>query len=502
MKPHLMYRDRDFDSEAALRNRHEDLTQDLELNTLFTAMAKKDQFLFDISKQVILTGLDNIDSIKYRQDILRDCLENAEIVREIYQLTLIAKQNKHRRWLGIYARNPRGILSSAVQMMLMFSELLKELKTISDKYAKNFSSEGFVTFFTMIGNELDQAYLMEIDDHLKALQFKNGMLASVNLGKGNEGDAYTLRLPKKGSTSWIRAIVGRLSNTSPEHSFVIPSNDESGHRTLSELIDRSVRDAAEALAKSANHVDNFFKNLQNELAFYLGCLNLADKLKDLNSPISFPVVHPAHHKVHDFQELYDVCLALTINEEVVGNTVNASGKEMIIITGANQGGKSTFLRSVGLAQLMMEAGMYVPAEHFEANISDGVFTHYKREEDTTMKSGKLDEELVRMSKIVDQLSSHALVLFNESFSSTNESEGSEIARQITQALIDSHIMVAFVTHMYTFAHAYYEESRPDFVFLRAEREPDGSRTFKLTEGAPLETSFGKDIFNQVFCEDN
>ncbi|GLI35569.1 hypothetical protein DAMNIGENAA_30020 [Desulforhabdus amnigena] len=71
----------------------------------------------------------------------------------------------------------------------------------------------------------------------------------------------------------------------------------------------------------------------------------------------------------------------------------------------DQGGKSIFLRSIGLAQLMMQCDMFVPAESFSSNVCEGLFTHYKREEDPAMKSGKLDEELSRMSEIVDNLSS-------------------------------------------------------------------------------------------------
>ncbi len=66
--------------------------------------------------------------------------------------------------------------------------------------------------------------------------------------------------------------------------------------------------------------------------------------------------------------------------------------ELLIITGANQGGKSTFLCAVGLAQVMMQCGMFVAAESFSANVCDGIYTHYKREEDASMRSGKLDEE--------------------------------------------------------------------------------------------------------------
>jgi hypothetical protein len=109
-----------------------------------------------------------------------------------------------------------------------------------------------------------------------------------------------------------------------------------------------------------------------------------------------------------------------------------------------------FLRSVGLAQLMMQCGLFVPAESFRSGLCDGVFTHYRREEDETMKSGKLDEELGRMSEIVDHLMTRPMVLFNESFAATNEREGWEIARQIVFALMGKRIRVFYVTHLFEF----------------------------------------------------
>jgi len=71
--------------------------------------------------------------------------------------------------------------------------------------------------------------------------------------------------------------------------------------------------------------------------------------------------------------LYDICLALTVKRKVVSNDVNADKKDLVIITGANQGGKSTFLRSIGLSQMMMQCGMFTPAETFTANVCDGPF---------------------------------------------------------------------------------------------------------------------------------
>ncbi len=103
-----------------------------------------------------------------------------------------------------------------------------------------------------------------------------------------------------------------------------------------------------------------------------------------------------------------------------------------------------------------------------------------------------------MSQIADRLTPGALVLFNESFAATNEREGSEIARQIVRALVESRVRVLFVTHLYDFAHSLAREPASRTLFLRAQRQPDGRRAFRLVVGEPLETSYGADLLRRIF----
>jgi DNA mismatch repair ATPase MutS len=131
-------------------------------------------------------------------------------------------------------------------------------------------------------------------------------------------------------------------------------------------------------------------------------------------------------------------------------------------------------------------------------LCNGLFTHYKREEDATMQRGKLDDELARLSAIADVVRPDAMLLFNESFAATNEREGAEIAGQIVRALLERGIRVFFVTHMYAFAHGLSDAAQSDALFLRAERRDDGTRTFKLREGRPLQTSYGADLYEELF----
>ena len=92
----------------------------------------------------------------------------------------------------------------------------------------------------------------------------------------------------------------------------------------------------------------------------------------------------------------------------------------------------------------------------------------------------------------------AMLLCNESFASTNEREGSEIARQIVRAMRGAGIRVFFVTHLYDLARGCYADPGPSALFLRAERQPDGRRTFRLVVGEPLPTSHGQDVYAEVF----
>ncbi|MDN5344605.1 MAG: hypothetical protein PWQ18_716 [Clostridia bacterium] len=500
MKVFLMYKDHNFDLQQELPSNEQVLTQDLELNTLFNAMARGDEFLFKVAKKAILSCLNNdLDTILYRQDILRDCLRNSSIVRAIYYIAVESIESEKKNYLSIFSRYPAAILYRSVEVLQMFVGMLKKLRTIADEHADKFESEGFTAFFAMLNEELDDEYFAGVQNHLRELKFRDGVLISAELGKGNKGINYILRKPRDKKQSWMERI---FAPKPPVYTFYISERDESGARALSELKDRGINLVANALAQSTDHILSFFNVLRTELAFYVGCLNLHEQLAPKGEPMSFPLPLPPGERRHSFNGLYDVCLALSLEQRIVGNDVNADNKDLVIITGANQGGKSTFLRSIGLAQLMMQCGMFIPAESFRANVCDGLFTHYKREEDATMKSGKLDEELSRMSDIVDHITSNSIVLFNESFAATNEREGSEIARQIVCALLEKRIKVFFVTHLYEFAHGFYDKKMANALFLRAERQADGTRTFKLIAGEPLQTSYGEDLYNSIFGKGN
>ena len=496
MKVHLLYEDQDFDFAAGLPPGHGELMQDLELTTLLQAMAAGDKFLTEVSQQVLLTSLRDPEAIRYRQRVLADCLAQPEVIREMYDIAVGTLQDKRRLWGGYGGsyQSASSNLSGAVAHLEAYLVRLRQLRTIADEHAGKFSSDGLRTLFATIHRELDDEYFEEVSSHLKQLRFRAGVPISAGLGRDNSGGGFVLRVPGDGHRRWAERL-GLGPRTS--YSFTLPPRDEAGANILSDLTSRGINLVADAAAQSADHIGSYFTMLRGELGFYVGCLNLADRLAAKGVPTAVPEPARPASLAFSCAGLRDACLELQSPGPVVGNDVAADGKPIVIITGANSGGKSTFLRSVGVAQLMMQCGLFVTAGSYRADVAHGIFTHFIRAEDPGMTSGRLDDELRRMSAIADQIGPHCLVLFNESFAGTNEREGSEIGYQVARALLDAQVRVFFVSHRFEFAERFHREHPRSALFLRAERQPDGRRTYKLAVREPLPTSFGEDLYYQL-----
>lgn len=493
MKARLMYRDRDADVDRPLPVNADELEQDLGLGTLLDAMARGDSYLRDRARAALHASLVDPDEILFRQQILADCLEQPALVRRLYDLAVEGVGTKKKAHFFWYRDSPDALLQKSLKMLELLADVLRRVRQMVDEHATKFRSDGVTRLLVTLQDELDDEYLRTLDYHLRELRFRRGALISASLGTANRGTSYVLRKPLD------RRLRERLTpGGAPSYSFTIADRDQHGLQAIAELRGRGINHAAGALAQATDHILDFFGMLRAELGFYVGCLNLHEQLAERSRPTCFPVPLAAVPRVFSVRGLYDASLGFHLDGPVVGNDVDGDGKRLVMITGANQGGKSTFLRSVGLAQMLLQAGLFVPADSFSASVCESIFTHFKREEDTTMTHGKLDEELSRMSEIADRITPGCLLLCNESFAATNEREGSEIARHVIRAMLDAGVTVFFVTHLFDLGDSLYRERLEHALFLRAERRSDGRRTFRIEPGEPLPTSYGADSYRRIF----
>ena len=501
MKVHLLFADKDPARAGDLPAQADALVRDLGLDTLLDAMADGDDFLRTVAHRTLLSPLSDVDEIHHRQQVLTDCLGHPQVVRRVYDIAVEALESRHKGRGWILGDSPYSVLQRSIELLEPLLDPLRQLRQLRDQHVDDFESPGFRALFDTIGRELPDDYFAEIEDHLHRLRFANGVFMTAGLGATGAGTDYVLRKPASSTRGW-RELLGldelpwfREPST---YVYRLPSRDEAGARALSELKDRGLKLVADALAESTDHILAFFAMLSWELAYYLGCVHLQEELTGKGLSVCMPTVATTEPFQLDTHGLYDAALGLRLDQRVVGNDVSADGVSLVMITGANQGGKSTLLRALGIAQLMAGAGMFCAADAYRASISPAVFTHFKREEDAAMESGKLDEELARMSSIVDALHPHDLVLFNESFASTNEREGAQIARQIIDGLRESGVRIVFVTHMFELAQPLHTQAPNHALFLRPERLDSGQRTFRLVEGGPTQTSHGVDVFDRIF----
>lgn len=190
-----MHAGRDFDLAAELPPQEPALVQDLELETLLRTMAAGDELILDVAKRALLLSLRDPEAIAYRQQVLSECLDHPEVVRELYDLGGEALKAEKRIWGSLLRDSPRNLLSTSIQKMEVFVDFLRRLRAMADEHGDKFGSPGFSRFFAMLREELDEPYFALIESHLKALKFNRGMLMSAQLTTGNKGTGYTLRQP-------------------------------------------------------------------------------------------------------------------------------------------------------------------------------------------------------------------------------------------------------------------------------------------------------------------
>jgi DNA mismatch repair ATPase MutS len=463
------------------------LLADLELHRILESMADGDKVVYDACENAILRPLHDADAIRYRQAILADARENPDAVRRLYE---IASMTDNIEGYFLSPTRLAETFANAVELLKIYTKLLAELREVTDKTLPKFQSEGFRNMLTMFQRELTDEFFSEAREHISEMKNVDNILISAKLGRNLQSVNYALRRKEKGY--WLRWHLSIAYTADAE-------KHPEGLDDIKRRRERAINKATNVLAQSAEYLKGFFAMLRRELAFYIGCLNLIGTLGEAGMTVCVPALLPVESTERVWRGMYDVSLVLTKRSAVIGNDLESSGKSLFVITGANQGGKSTFLRSIGQAQLMAQCGMPVGAEGFSAPIRrGGVYTHFIREEEGYMRRGKLDEELDRMSKIADHLERGSMLLFNESFASTNEREGSEICGQITRALVENGMEVFTVTHLYTFAASFHGSGVTQY--LLAQRRDDAERTFKILPGEPLETAFGEDLYQKIFIQ--
>ena len=501
MLPSLLYSGAKPKHPAMFDNR-EDLVKDLGMESVISAMGRGVPAIMDTARATLFESpAVDCGKIPFRQRIIKDAISNRHIFLELYELTAASVSKYEEARLKSqpgYARVAPVTLRirTACELLGILITLADRVRITLEKIDAGAVSAGlsaYIREFKAFYSKNFIASACREIENVGRISEGAGLKLGVRIGNGMKGSKYAIR-------SVNQPVFMKRAAKRKGAAFVLDTFQQQ-FKAL-ELRDAAVHKLLNIMNAVVLQTADDLKTLYYELGFYVGCMNLIESVEGLGLPVCFPTEVKDGSDALAFDGLVDISLALSRNVLPVPNSVNMDGVRLTVVTGANQGGKSTFLRSVGCAQLMAQCGMFVTARELLFCARPRIFTHFCKPEDAAMNSGKLDEELVRLGFIVDRLVPESILLMNESFSSTAELEGAAIAREVIGAFRETRVKVIFVTHLYDFARSVElsNATDSDALFLRAERRDDGSRTYMLKKGFSLPTSYGMDLFNELFPE--
>ena len=502
MRVWLLYPDREFDLKNSYAKK-EDLIKDLNFHIVYKMMSKEDDYFYQVANKVMMKPLLTKRDIEYRHGMMKDSLKCGDEFMQIYDIARVAVKSVNE-YNDAYERRKGdlGAASMVTELLNFMDFLVKQLSKLSffiDEYRPNFSSEAMLSFCDRFKEEYSDERMEKILAELNNLDFwtAGGKLTiSGTCGQGMKldnlivNDVVRRRRRKAAKTM---SVVEKVNLMFKQNAFAL-EEDEDRHEAK-ELEKIAIAHILRVYDDFIKELEQFFEQLKLQMAFYAACANFYKRLDEIGLPMCFPEV--AEEGNGTYIGLYELTYAIYIQKKPVVNGLRMGDKRLLFVTGANQGGKSTFLRSIGVAQVLFQCGMLVPAETYIGRLYENIFTHFTRREDSSMNSGRLEEELKRMNGIINEVSPNSLLLLNESFASTTEKEGAIIMSGIVKALAELGCSVLIVTHLYEFTRSVFAQELDYTLFLSAERKNNGVRTYRMVPREPGHTSYGLDLYEDM-----
>jgi DNA mismatch repair protein MutS len=458
-----------------------DTTFDLRLDELFDRLieARPDADL----ASALFTPLATAAEVRDRQDVFAD-LETAGLrpvleefgegmrrVRRLLEgMTKLHAQRQQQAWL----------LDAAGRYCSTIEQLATELRP-----PRPIISRGLTAIRDhldgLLGSEPYQALrrdFAEVREQLHAIRYRLTIVDNTIVVDDDEGEADA----SQAVLDTFERFRQRESPPPSERRPVVPAMNHVDAAVL-DLVARLHPTEFGALAefgrRHADFIDPTVARFDREIQFYLAFLELLDPLRARGLTVCRPEVSDTDLSV-DAEDVYDLALAnklVASGETVVLNDLTLSGNErIIVVSGPNQGGKTTFARIFGQLHYLAALGVPVPGRTVRLGLFDAIWTHFERTEDLRSLSGKLEDELVRIHRILEQSTPRSIIVMNETFGSTSLYDARLLGEAVLRQMIDLDLRALYVTFV-------EELSRvgPTLVSMVSTVDADdpARRTFKI-----------------------
>lgn len=458
--------------------------------------------------------------MRYRMEAFDDMLSNPIIPKTLSRLIPILSDILELRRLDAEGGDTASYLSSLTEIELYIS-CVETLHLGLAQARKNLKSRAFVALADRVIELAESDYYRELNEKLGELTARVRDIKSVTVGVNLDAqlrpaEAGVLSInPEPFRSGDVLEKILRLNFKDDEYTCIaslVPfgkKQNENQKLALSLAFNSAINEVYKSSLRSWKKIvqeyvlDNtdFLINLMPEIEFFVKGSALQQRLLDRGCKLAIPTIAPAGERLFVARELYNPCVALKVEGEIVDNDISFDEHSRIyILTGPNRGGKSVITCAVGIAQAMMQLGMYVPAAEATISPADAIHTHFTTGADDTIDKGRLGEECARLREIFDRITPLSLVLLDESLSSTGSYEASYIAAEVLAAFSRVNCRCLFATHLHELSARLDEiNSRAaadggSFIdTLVAGIEGEGRRSFKIYRAKPDGRSYARDI---------
>jgi DNA mismatch repair protein MutS len=404
-------------------------------------------------KPFFYTSLKDAGAIKYRQEVMQD-LENEILFEHIKSFA--EKMREMRRYLVLsdklyYKYHKEGWLLEALKIYCEAVDcLLNDLDLANLKspgllafreYLTNYAASGRFTSLTAETKSLkadlaDVKYCLTIKgNRIKVRKYESEIDYSADVEK-------TFERFKQGAVKDYRA------------KFPMDSGMNHVEAGILDLVAKLYPDIFLNLdsycANNRSYMDETIAVFDREIHFYIGYLEYIAKIKKAGLKFCYPQIAVTNKNVHN-HEGFDLALAYKlISEEssVVCNDFFLKDKErIIVVSGPNQGGKTTFARTFGQLHYMAGLGCPVPGSQARLFLFDRLLTHFEKEESIDNLRGKLQDDLIRIYDILNQATSNSIIVMNEIFTSTTLNDAVFLGKKVMETITQLDLLCVFVTFL-------------------------------------------------------
>lgn len=428
------------------------------------------------------TPLKSVDAIYYRYEILED-LERETLfghVRSFADSIRAMRSHLGQAEKLYYKRQKQAWFLDAAEI---YGNAVQRLR--ADLSTAELRSRGFRGFREFLDEYTRSAQFLSLTADTNKLKADlSGIRYSLHIhGKRIKAGKYNSE-PDYGAE--VLQTFEKFKQGAPrEYRFEFHSTPDMNHveaailDLIAQLFPETFSFLDEYCNRHSGYLDATIAAFDREVQFYMACLEYGARFKQAGLALCHPVVSD-HSKEIYARDSFDLALANRLIHEklpVVTNDFYLKTQERIfIVSGPNQGGKTTFARTFGQLQYLAAIGCPVPATEAKTFLFDRLFTHFEKEESIQNLTGKLEDELIRIRRILEIASPNSVLIMNESFLSTTLSDALFLSKQIMERIIALDMLCVFVTFLDDLASL---SNATVSVVSTVNPEDPAVRTFKI-----------------------